>query len=58
MHFAFEGAGVRVLDRDGAPWFVLADVCRALGVANVTDAAARLDADEKDDFGISDTIGR
>ena len=28
------------------PWFVAADVCAALGVANVTDALSRLDDDE------------
>jgi len=33
--------------RDGEPWFVLADVCRVLGIANSRDAAARLDDDEK-----------
>lgn len=37
----------RVIDRDGVPWFVLADVCRKLGIGNPSDAASRLDADEK-----------
>lgn len=37
----------RVIDRDGNPWFVLADVCRKLGIGNPSDAASRLDADEK-----------
>lgn len=48
----------RIIDRDGEPWFVLADVCRELGISNVGDAASRLDADEKDDIGIADAIGR
>lgn len=34
-------------DIDGEPWFVLSDVCRELGLANIGNAAARLDADEK-----------
>lgn len=56
--FDFEGAPVRVLDRDGQPWFVLADVCRVLEIANSRDAAARLDDDERGDVGITDAIGR
>lgn len=52
-HFDF-----RILDRDGEPWFVLADVCRSLLIANPRDAATRLDEDEKDGVGIADAIGR
>lgn len=37
----------RTLDINGEPWFVLADVCRELDIKNVSDAANRLDADEK-----------
>jgi prophage antirepressor-like protein len=48
----------RIIDRDGEPWFVLADVCRECGIANPRDAATRLDDDEKDAVGIADTIGR
>jgi prophage antirepressor-like protein len=46
----------RIIDRDGEPWFVLADVCRELDIKNVSDAASRLDEDEK---GIvqTDTLG-
>ena len=37
--FLFEGEmTIRVIERDGAPWFVAADVCRALGVKNTSDA--------------------
>lgn len=38
---------VRVVEKDGQPWFVAADVCRALEVANNRDALTRLDEDEK-----------
>lgn len=38
----------RVIDRNGEPWFVLADVCRSLEIGNPSDAARRLDDDEKD----------
>lgn len=37
----------RIIDRSGEPWFVLVDVCTELGIKNASDAAARLDADEK-----------
>ncbi|MEW6257437.1 MAG: Bro-N domain-containing protein [Pseudomonadota bacterium] len=45
--FQFEGAEVRLIDRNGEPWFVLADVCRVLEIGNPSDAASRLDEDEK-----------
>jgi prophage antirepressor-like protein len=56
--FGFEGKDVRVIIRTGEPWWVLKDVCSALGIANSRDAAGRLDDDEKDDVGIADAIGR
>ena len=37
----------RTFEIDGEPWFVLSDVCRALEIKNPSDAAARLDDDEK-----------
>lgn len=40
-------ASMRTTIRDGEPWFVAADVCRALEIKNARDAVARLDDDEK-----------
>jgi hypothetical protein len=37
---------VRVVTLDGAPWFVVADVCRALGILNVSNAVRALAGDE------------
>lgn len=55
--FLFEGdATVRVVTRDGLPWFVAADVCRALDISNPRDAVSRLDDDEKG-VGLTDTLG-
>lgn len=55
--FAFDGQAVRVItDEAGEPWFVAADVCRVLGIANARDAIVRLDADEKG-VGTADTLG-
>ena len=51
-----EHAEFRVFNREGEPWFVLADVCRSLGIKNPSDAAARLDDDEKGVAQI-DTLG-
>ncbi|PJG56622.1 hypothetical protein CVM73_03475 [Bradyrhizobium forestalis] len=47
-----------VINRDGEPWFVLNEVCAKLEIANPSDAASRLDDDEKDVLGFTDTIGR
>ncbi|MBQ7826623.1 MAG: phage antirepressor [Clostridia bacterium] len=42
-----EFGSVRTVVRNGEPWFVAADVCKALEVANPTDSIKRLDDDEK-----------
>ena len=47
---------VRVINRDGEPWFVAKDVCDILDLGNSRDAVSSLDADEKD-VGIADTPG-
>lgn len=47
---------MRTLTRNGEPWFVAADVCDALGIANSRDAVLKLDDDEKD-VGLTDTLG-
>ncbi len=39
---------VRTLTRDGEPWFVAADVCKALEIKNPSHALRRLDEDERD----------
>lgn len=46
----------RIIDRNGEPWFVLADVCRELDIANPADAAKGLDDDEKDTIANSEGI--
>lgn len=47
---------VRTLTIDGEPWFVAADVCRALSIGNNRQALSYLDEDEKGVI-ISDTLG-
>jgi prophage antirepressor-like protein len=46
----------RIIDRNGEPWFVLGEVCRELEISNASDAARRLDDDEKGVVNI-DTLG-
>jgi prophage antirepressor-like protein len=52
--FNFQTNAIRIIDRDGQPWFVANDVCRAIclsamknGQPNVTDACRRLADDER-----------
>jgi len=52
----FEGRNVRMVERDDVPWWVLADVCRAMDIANPSAVAARLDDDEKDTLKIAEGI--
>ena len=49
---------VRVVEREGEPWFVAADVCRALEIGNSRMATERLDEDEKDVSTIDTPGGR
>lgn len=54
--FSYEGQEVRTVQKDGAPWWVLRDVCDVLDINNSRMVAERLDEDEK---GVStiDTLG-
>lgn len=54
--FDFEDNAVRVIDIDGEPWFVAADVARVLDIKNSRDAVADLDDDEKG-VATTDTLG-
>jgi prophage antirepressor-like protein len=43
--FTYADQPVRVVIVDGEPWFVLADLCKVLAIANPSNVAARLDQD-------------
>ncbi|MFN4328317.1 MAG: Bro-N domain-containing protein [Limnobacter sp.] len=46
--FNFNSTEVRIVMRDGQPWFVAQDVCKALGYVNTSDAVTtHLDTDER-----------
>lgn len=49
---------VRTEVRDGEPWFVAADVCRALGLGNPTTAVGRLNGDGLSTAEVIDSLGR
>lgn len=46
-HFVFDNTDVRVVMAGDTPWFVAADICRALGIENNRNAISRLDDDER-----------
>lgn len=43
---------IRTMTIEGEPWFVAADVCRALDLSNPTIATSRLDKDERAKFNL------
>lgn len=45
--WSFEGIGIRTVEIDGEPWWVLKDVCIPLELSSPHKVAARLDDDEK-----------
>ena len=54
--FKYEDNEVRTVERNGEVWWVLADVCRVLGIQNNRNVARRLDEDEKG-VHLMDTLG-
>jgi prophage antirepressor-like protein len=45
--FEFDGNQIRVVTINGVPWFVLKDICDALGLGNPSAVAQRVPEDEK-----------
>ena len=45
---------IRTIERNGEPWFVAADVCKALEIVNNRMATDRLDEDEKNTVSLTD----
>lgn len=48
--FTFEDHEIRTVIRDGDPWFIASDVCKALGLSNPSKSVSSLDDDEKQLF--------
>jgi prophage antirepressor-like protein len=54
--FSFGAHSVRTIEQDGEVWFVAADVCQVLDVANPTQAIRRLDDDERAMLNIGNSV--
>ena len=54
----YNAAEVRMIIKDGTPWWVLRDVCNALGLSNSRIVADRLDEDDVSQTYITDSLGR
>lgn len=52
--FRFGDSEIRVIDKSGEPWFVAADICKAIEIGNPTEAVRRLDEDEKDTLSLTE----
>lgn len=56
--FQYDDHDVRVIVRDGEPWFVLRDVCAVLDIAQPVRVAEALDDDEVTTTHVTDSLGR
>ena len=56
-NFAFEDHLVRVVTRDGEPWFAGKDVCGALGIKDHHQALEKLDPDERGGYSVPTPMG-
>lgn len=48
--WSYESSEVRTIQKNGEPWWVLADVCKVLDLSNPSKVADRLEPDEKANF--------
>lgn len=49
---------IRVIEKEGNPWFIAKDICAALGLAQVSRAIQKLDEDEVTTSKVIDSLGR
>lgn len=56
--FTYQSQPVRTVSIDGEPWFVLKDVCEALGIIKYRNVTERLEEDEARQTGVIDSMGR
>lgn len=56
--FQFQDREIRVIEREGEPWFVLADLCRVLDLHNTKDVKDRLGDGVAQTYPIIDSLGR
>ncbi len=58
FNFDFAGHNVRIVMKDGEPWFVLRDICDALEIVQTAKAVQKLDEDEVHKMHVIDGLGR
>lgn len=56
INFNFENSPIRVVEKQGEPWFVANDICGVLGLTNPRQALTAIDDDEKGVI-LTDTLG-
>ena len=56
--FNFEGRDIRVIDRDGQPWWVAKDVCDILELTDARKSVELLNEDERNIIPVMDSLGR
>lgn len=56
--FEYGESKVRVVIKNGEPWFVARDICDILELTNITDTLKRVDKDDLDTTEVIDSIGR
>jgi anti-repressor protein len=56
--FDFDGMQVRVVMREGEPWWVHVDACRGLGIVDANQASERLREDEKGVVEVQTSAGK
>ena len=54
----YESSEIRTIQKDGEPWFVLADVCKVLELSSPHKVADRLENDERNQIPVTDSLGR
>lgn len=58
FQFPTTGQEIRVIQRDGEPWFVARDVAEALDLRDHRTSVALLDEDERHTMPVADNLGR
>lgn len=56
--FTYEQHQIRTVLVDGEPWFVLVDICAALGLTSPSRVAERIDPDGVSSAQVTDSLGR
>ena len=56
--WSYENSEIRTIEKDGETWWVLSDVCKVLELSSPHKVADRLEADERNQIPVIDSLGR